>query len=804
MGRRKGSSPAGTGILIVLGLLLAALGAVYQFIVENAAAIAVFGVVAGSLLLLAYFFSKIGRRKTAVASAPPALPRSATRLAPGPTTPQVEARDHFGFRQAPTAGPARGAARWVEPKESVTVQGIPISGGLFYVGVSIVVEDHEIDKYVINPKLAARSSSPDVTGTSMPYWPSYAEITPAARRAFLDWMSGGRQGATYGVGHVFLFFYGLEHRQFIDRDLASTPRMVAEVERLLSVYGDSHSFRGYAKTFLDFSRCAAGIPPEVPQPSAERSGSSEIDIAVRLHLGRRLTQSRTILSEDALLWVLALPDVYLRTAAVRCFDEFVALWHIRFRTRFPEGLTVAVEGNIRLTYRAASGVFEVEVHGLHENYPDICKVATSPEPLRQLVQDCTEELDGFSRLVGRRPEVRNSVQSAMLLPDELLKDPDFGALHQFNQRLAELMGEHNRASTKMRDMLKLAEFDLPENGKVSPALADQLGQALDRIDVAIEPDRRFGGGAPQLDDQVFVFKAAGGGPVDPERAPYRSMKAQVEVAVLAAASDGEASSEELQRVIAAIKGGKDLSGVERARLIAFAVTIFNSPPKQARVMKRLAERSEAEREAIANAAVAVVGGADSVNPGEVKFLERLHKALGLPKERVYSELHRASPRSDEPVAITQERRETGIPIPKKAEVEVPGVLGGVKIDAGRLARTQRETEAVSELLANIFEEEAAPVPVTPSPGSLAGAIALEGLDKPHAELVELIELMGSISRSEFDQRAREMKLLSDGALERINDWSFDHFEEPLLEDGDDIVMVPHLRGRLAELRETTA
>jgi tellurite resistance protein len=392
----------------------------------------------------------------------------------------------------------------------------------------------------------------------------------------------------------------------------------------------------------------------------------------------------------------------------------------------------------------------------------------------------------------------------LLLPDELLKDPDFGALHLFGRRLVKLMGEHNRASTKMRDMLELAEFDLPENGKVSPALADQLGEALDRIDVAIEPDRRFGGGAPQLDDQVFVFKAAGGGPVDPERGPYRSMKAQVEVAVLAAASDGEASSEELQRVIAGIKDGKDLSGVERARLIAFAVTIFNSPPKQARVMKRLAERSNTEREAIANAAVAVIGGADRVNPGEVKFLERLHKALGLPKERVYSELHRATPRSDEPVAITQERRETGIPIPKKEEVAVSSVLGGVKIDAGRLARTQRETEAVSELLANIFEEDAAPVPITPSPVSSAGTIAFEGLDRPHAELVELIELKGTISRSEFDQRAREMKLLSDGALERINDWSYDRFEEPLLEDGDDIVMVPHLRGRLAELRETTA
>ena len=154
-----------------------------EFIVENAAAITVFGVVTGSLLLIAYFFSKIGTRKPEAASAPPVLPRSATPRAPGPTTPRVEARDHFGFRQAPAAGRAAGSGRWVEPKETVTVQGIPISGGLFYLGASIAAEDQEIDKYVINPKLPARSSSPDVTGTSMPYWPSYADIPPAARRA---------------------------------------------------------------------------------------------------------------------------------------------------------------------------------------------------------------------------------------------------------------------------------------------------------------------------------------------------------------------------------------------------------------------------------------------------------------------------------------------------------------------------------------------------------------------------------------------------------------------------------------------
>ncbi|MCK7473355.1 MAG: TerB N-terminal domain-containing protein [Rhodopseudomonas palustris] len=34
---------------------------------------------------------------------------------------------------------------------------------------------------------------PDVSGSSMPYWPSYADIQPRARRAFIDWMASGRQ-----------------------------------------------------------------------------------------------------------------------------------------------------------------------------------------------------------------------------------------------------------------------------------------------------------------------------------------------------------------------------------------------------------------------------------------------------------------------------------------------------------------------------------------------------------------------------------------------------------------------------------
>ena len=47
-------------------------------------------------------------------------------------------------------------------------------------------------------------------------------------------------------------------------------------------------------------------------------------------------------------------------------------------------------------------------------------------------------------------------------------------------------------------------------------------------------------------------------------------------------------------------------------------------------------------------------------------------------------------------------------------------------------------------------------------------------------------------------------MLPDGAIERINDWSFDRFEEALIEDGDDVAVVAHLRDRITEMKEKAA
>ena len=784
MARRKsGGSSAGLGALILIGGIIWAVSAAYQFVVENFAAVIAVVVFAGGISLIVFFLSRIGKSKpmtTVSGTEPLGLEVKIT----GP---------YLAQRESPRRSPN---ARWVNQGEPVKIQNFDISLGLFYLGEALAMPDGRIiDQYAINQKLPVSLAQSDVGGSSMPYWPSYASLTPSARRAFLEWMAGGRKDPTYGIGFVFLFFYGAEHRLFIEGNLIAAHVLIPEIERLLSIYGQNHSFCGYATNFLIHARLAAGLPLEPPRLSPERSASPDLPLQVRLYLGEKLSASSALSAHDALIWVLALPDIYLRTAAIRCFDEFVALWKLRFAEKFPSGFQVKVPAKkIAFIYRACSGAFQVEVPGPHTQYPDIAAARQSLEGLKSLAQACTDELDGYSRFIGRRPERKSSVEAAILLPKILQRDSSTSPLRDAGQRIAGIMGSGNTATTKLREILKAAALGFPEKGKLAHVVCDQLGQVLDRIDVAIEPDRRYGGGAAQIDDQVVIFRAYQGGPIDPKKPSYQRMKIQVEVAALAGAADGSATADDLQSIIANIKAAPDLTRTEGLRLIAYAITIFKSSAKQERIMRRLAECGETERQAIAMVAVSLIAKENHVDPKQVRFLERLNKALRLPKDKVYEDLHRASAGPDEPITVSPENRIPGIPIPKQPE---PGIY----IDAGRLAAVQKQTQAVSEILTQIFADDAGGPKTEPEvPPPHADASPFKGLDRSHAELVEYMEMKGEIARQEFEERAKSLKLLPAGAIEKINDWSFDRFEEPLLEEGEHIVLSANLRERLAELR----
>lgn len=100
------------------------------------------------------------------------------------------------------------------------------------------------------------------------FWPSYEGLTPPARRAYLQWLAGGRHDPTADIAYIFLFFYGLEYRCLRDKPTAADLNaIIAEVRRLMYTYGHNASFQRYALKFVAVLTAKVVSVPNPKPPS---------------------------------------------------------------------------------------------------------------------------------------------------------------------------------------------------------------------------------------------------------------------------------------------------------------------------------------------------------------------------------------------------------------------------------------------------------------------------------------------------------------------------------------------------------
>lgn len=705
---------------------------------------------------------------------PPARPASPPVFVAPVPRPALPSRG--ANRAAPTDKP-----RWYGADAGVTVQGVTLSAPLVYVGQE---SGWNAPPNLINPTLPVAMTGLDPAGETLPYWPAYSGLSPGARRTYLDWLAGGRT-ARIGIGYVFLFFYGLERRVFVDKALDELDLIIDEVRRLMAHYAaDSGSFSAYGTRFLNalalLRRTEVTRPPLSP---ALRAGDFEIPLATRCYLGARLADGAAFDADDCLVWLLSLPDTYLNMPGRRCFEEMVDLFRLRFAQRRPDGLKVrAPKRRLTADYRAASGGFTVELSV--GDLPDISAVSAPLSELRELLWACQAELDPLSRLLLRHPYARETLEGALCLPRELL-DAGYGPQVALIRTQLEALAGETLTATRCSDLLALLELRL-EEGKIPMARQRQIGAMLDGLGFAFEPDRRHSDAGLAQDGVVVLYRGRTGAPLQENRPAYIAARTMVEIAMLAAVADGEVVALEREQIAADLAALPELEPDERDRLEAHAFWLSHDPPRQQAALNRLMKLPEASRVSAARAAVAAVLADGRVLPVEVRFLEKLHKTLGLPQDEVYAALHRGALQVDEPVTVAAAVVEAGTPIPPE----------GLVLDTARLARLREETSQVSSLLTSIFsEEEAVPAPVVVVPERSR----FGGLEALHAELLGEVLAQGRLDRDSFEAAARRRRLLPDGALETINDWAFDRFDEPVLEDDEDIIAAAHLRARLSDM-----
>ena len=107
------------------------------------------------------------------------------------------------------------------------------------------------------------------------------------------------------------------------------------------------------------------------------------------------------------------------------------------------------------------------------------------------------------------------------------------------------------------------------------------------------------------------------------------------------------------------------------------------------------------------------------------------------------------------------------------------------LDEERLRQIRAETERVSAVLASVFLEEEPPLQAA-VPTAAEGD--LPGLDALHGKLVRVLAKASTWSRADFEREAGACDLLPDGALEVINEWAYDHFNDALIVNGDPLTV----------------
>lgn len=692
---------------------------------------------------------------------------------------------------------------WVPPGERVSINGYEVPDGMVYVGTDLSSVDgfSGTDACLIDSTLDVDASKSDPEGTRMSYWPSYSSVDSGCRAAYLEWLANGRRDPNIDIGYVFLYFYGLERRALFDAQHSSQarseiPRILAEVEELLEVYGEESSFSGYATRFLNAMR--ATYDPGSLSAVRYSSPRGEIPLGVRVEIGRQVANEETLDPEVAFEWFQRSPDTYLRTPGQRCDEGFKSLFIAKYQERFGQGLIESSDNaSLTVSYRSASrslpDLGEIEVDGV----PDISALSEPLEAMQELANECCDELDSYSRYVGKS-EDRGSLEALSFLPESLLDNHRSESLTDFVRAIENELSDSEMVETNL-DLL-LEYWPVESNADVRKRDLRRLANLLEKLGFGVEPDTRFSAPSRGWGDPAVIYRLPPGASAETS-AVTEGIRLIQKLAVKVVLANEEVAPEQTEYLAENLGAFLQLSESGRLRLEAHRRWLVLDSPTLHGVRQRAEKLPAEQKPRVAMFLTALACSDGNIDSDEIQELSKIYPMLGLDEDVVHTHVHQlqtSSPEADDEPVTIQKSEATGeeyeIPEP---ETETEPQRSGIELDQDRVKRTLEESQEVSTFLADIFEDEdeddteqkSQPVENQPSDlGSSATHDEVEPLDEDHRRFLVTLSQKQQWGREEADEVAREHGLFLGAAIEVINDHAFELVEMPVIEGTDEIIL----------------
>ncbi len=682
----------------------------------------------------------------------------------------------------------RKAGKWVVPGERVKVGNKSITGGYFYSGGRLKsLDGYDTEASLVDPTLKLNNQSPDYGGDDMGYWPSYGQISPESRAAYIEWLSSDRKDPETYIGYVFLYFYGLERRILVDAaagDVSETEvdALIEELQRLRTIYGDNRSFNGYATNLLSHS-WALYKPDHQPDNSillAKRDFTS----VFKLQLAKTVNRGEPVSSKLALVWIKSHPEFSLRTPARRCELEFDQLFAMRYKNKFGDGLVIAPnKTKVQLEYYPASGSLRGN-HATKLDLPDASRLKAPVKKLMALAEACTIELEAYSRFIGKPENSRDSLAAAAFLPAVLAVNSNNS---QFNQLKTWISSQIDNANgvVSTEELLSQLGDDAPL--KINKKEALMLAGLVEKAGFGLAPDVRYHQAKPELNSSVVLFHSGHEEGFKPSHA-FNQVGTILRLGAMVASIDGHIDSSEIDLLEKLIAEDKQLKAGEKASLKAYLHWRLNTKVNMTGLKVRLESISDREKTAISHILVGVALADGCVDPTEIKQLERLYASLGLDKAMVSSDIHSLTSRT----ITTESKNETS------TAQSGPSNSSEFSLNHDLIKIHESETDDVKAILGSIFVDESIEnePEVVDTP---AAKVVIAGLDDGHTRFYETLITKEQWASEEIKSLCDELNLMMNGAIETLNDWAFENVDAPLIDDGSTVFVDLELAEEIAAL-----
>lgn len=697
--------------------------------------------------------------------------------------------------------------KWIPQGQSIQVAETTINSGLIYFGTSLQTLSGANDPCLIDPSKDVAESAFDGSITQgsfdfnqnlMGYWPSYGEVTAKARRAYLNWLADGKSDPSTDIGVVFLYFYGLERRVIIDSKIfpdaaVEIPTITAELQRLMGIYGKaSKSFMRYGLALLDWIAINHTSERMYKALSSPQLFPGEMPLSINLAVGQAAVDKVGVPAEVALQWATLRISSQLKSLLAKYPTAFTRVFKSHYEQILGEGLLIPCnDKQLSCTYHPASLGLR-DIHNLTlemQGIPDVSTLQEARHKVIQIAEQTGLDLDPYSNFIGKSSNPDRIKKAAVFLPFPAWPEKGIKELEAIKALI--LNGPIAIDAIKLAEKLDLSVTE-------SKAHYTVFCRQLRNHSLFIIPDAEIGAATPQDGDTIVIYNAEPAATDNSRQSKvYHSANLALQLASAVIANDEKLSASENEHLLEQLENWNHLEDNHLVHLKADLCYLNNSlsPFNAVRLnqfKKKIALLDKPTLRAIAAFIAAVTQANRRITAGEIKRLEKIYRALGMDERQMFGDLHGAAINKSSPPHPVGNRDNNGS-------------VGILELDQNRIAELQKETARGTILLTSIFNEsddrdgirEELQTHSTESVDTKnSNSATILGLDAKLSEFAKHLMEREQWSRIELIAVARGFDLMLDGALESLNEASYDRLDMPLSEGDDPVDINPEAIGKL--------